>query len=75
MRLAWPGLAQYYIDRHRTDTANSLADRLPFLAGKRRGTALVHQRFICIMASCHNGQYDLFSGTADIREPLYDRTG
>jgi hypothetical protein len=26
MRLARAGLAQYYIDRHRTDTANSLAD-------------------------------------------------
>jgi hypothetical protein len=29
MRLARAGLAQYYIDRHMIDTANSLADGSP----------------------------------------------
>jgi hypothetical protein len=75
MCLAWTGLAQYYIDRHLIDTANSLADRLPYVTAMQRTLVPIHLQFICTMASCHNGQYRTFPGFAVICEPQYDRSG
>lgn len=59
MRLARAALAQYYIDPHLIDTANSLADGLPqshYIRGNERRTCGgVHLQFIRILASCHYG--------------------
>jgi hypothetical protein len=75
MRLARPGLAQYYIDRHLIDTANSLADRASIMTGNRRLAGIIHLRFICTVANCHNEQHYAFLGLSDIREPQHDRPG